>query len=43
MTAAADAKVASIVAGMAAGPDSIDDLDVLRHGAMLALFGGIRA
>lgn len=41
--AAADAKVASIVAGMAAGADSIDDLDVLRHGAMPALFGGIRA
>src|SRR5213596_3099485 len=32
--AGADAKVASIVAGMAAGEDSIDDLDILRHGAM---------
>ncbi|MFC9931917.1 transposase [Streptomyces sp. NPDC127190] len=41
--ATADAKVTSIVAGMAAGADSIDDLDVLRHGAMPALFGGIRA
>ncbi len=41
--AAADAKVTSIVAGMAAGADSIDDLDVLRHGAMPALFGGTRA
>ncbi|WP_406494797.1 hypothetical protein OG936_13385 [Streptomyces sp. NBC_00846] len=41
--AAADAKVTSIVAGMVAGADSIDDLDVLRHGAMPALFGGIRA
>ncbi|AGP53167.1 hypothetical protein M271_07735 [Streptomyces rapamycinicus NRRL 5491] len=41
--AAADAKVTSIVAGMAAGADSIDDLDVLRHGAMPTLFGGIRA
>ncbi|MFI0192998.1 IS1380 family transposase [Streptomyces sp. NPDC017082] len=41
--AAADAKVTSIMAGMAAGADSIDDLDVLRHGAMPALFGGIRA
>ncbi|MGI5513815.1 IS1380 family transposase [Streptomyces sp. CA-106131] len=41
--AAADAKVTSIVAGMVAGADSIDDLDVLRHGAMPAMFGGIRA
>lgn len=41
--AAADAKVTSIVAGMAAGADSIDDLNVLRHGAMPALFAGIRA
>ena len=28
---------------MAAGADSIDDLDLLRHGAMGRLFGGIRA
>ena len=28
---------------MAAGADSIDDMDVLRHGAMAELFGGIRA
>ena len=28
---------------MAAGADSIDDMDVLRHGAMDVLFGGIRA
>ncbi len=41
--AAADAKVTSIVAGMVAGADSIDDLDVLRHGAMPTLFAGIRA
>jgi len=41
--AAADAKVTSIVGGMAAGADSIDDLDVLRHGAMPAVFAGIRA
>ncbi|UUU28631.1 transposase [Streptomyces sp. CA-210063] len=41
--AAADAKVTSIVAGMAAGADSIDDLAMLRHGAMPAVFGGIRA
>ena len=38
--AAADAKVTSIVAGMAVGADSIDDLDVLRHGAIPALFAG---
>jgi hypothetical protein len=37
------AKVGSIVAGMAAGADSIDDLDVLRHGGMTKLFGGVRA
>ncbi|THA22582.1 IS1380 family transposase [Streptomyces sp. A1277] len=41
--AAADAKVTSIVAGMAAGADSIDDLAMLRHGAMPAVFGGMRA
>ena len=28
---------------MAAGADSIDDMDLLRHGAMDGLFGGIRA
>jgi hypothetical protein len=36
-------KVPCLVAGMAAGADSIDDMDVLRHGAMSALFGGVRA
>ncbi|AWZ23079.1 transposase [Rhodococcus pyridinivorans] len=36
-------KSASIVAGMLAGADSIDDLDVLRHGAMNRVFGGVRA
>ena len=39
----ADVKVACLVAGMAAGADSIDDMDVLRHGAMAHLFGGVRA
>src|ERR1019366_6228251 len=29
-------------AGMVAGADSIDDMDLLRHGAMPALFGGGR-
>jgi hypothetical protein len=28
---------------MIGGADSIDDLDLLRHGAMPALFGGVRA
>jgi Transposase DDE domain group 1 len=36
-------KVPALVAGMAAGADSIADMDVLRHGAMSTLFGGIRA
>jgi len=39
----ADLKVGCLVAGMAAGADSIDDMDVLRHGAMAWLFGGPRA
>ena len=39
----APAKVACLVAGMAAGADSIDDMDLLRHGAMTRLFGGLRA
>src|ERR1700757_1621425 len=38
-----DVKVGCLVAGMAAGADSIDDMDLLRHGAMPDLFGGIRA
>src|SRR5229473_2915160 len=38
-----EAKVACLVAGMAAGADSIDDMDLLRHGAMPGLFGGARA
>jgi hypothetical protein len=37
------AKILSIVAGMAAGADCIDDLDVLRHGAMDRIFDGVRA
>ena len=39
----AELKVGCLVAGMAAGADSIDDMDVLRHGAMPDLFGGVRA
>jgi hypothetical protein len=36
-------KAAAVVAGMVAGADSIDDLDVLRHGGMGGLFGGVYA
>ena len=36
-------KVPALVAGMIAGADSIDDMDLLRHGGMGRLFGGIRA
>jgi Transposase DDE domain group 1 len=36
-------KIPAIVAGMITGADCIDDLDVLRHGGMNTLFGGIRA
>ena len=36
-------KIPGIVAGMLAGADCIDDLDVLRHGGMGELFGGVRA
>jgi hypothetical protein len=32
-------EAAAIVAGMAARADSIDDLDLLRHGGMDRLFG----
>jgi hypothetical protein len=39
----AGAKVASIVAGMIAGADSIEGLDVIRHGALPHLFEGARA
>lgn len=36
-------KVTAIVAGMAAGADSVDDLDVIRHGGMKRLFNGVYA
>jgi Transposase DDE domain group 1 len=36
-------KIRAILAGMIAGADSIDDLDLLRHGGMPRLFTGIRA
>ena len=36
-------KIAGLVGGMVAGADSIDDMDLLRHGGMDRLFGGVRA
>ena len=36
-------KVACLLAGMAAGAGSIDDMDLLRDGAMETLFSGVRA
>jgi DDE family transposase len=36
-------KAMCLVAGMAAGADSIEDMDLLRDGAMETVFGGIRA
>jgi hypothetical protein len=37
------AKITSIVAGMVAGADCIDDLDVIRHGGMPRLFAEVYA
>jgi hypothetical protein len=39
----AAAKVLALVAGMVAGADCINDVDLLRHGGMSRLFEGIRA
>jgi len=39
----ASLKVPALVAGMVVGADSIDDMDLLRHGGMRRLFTGIRA
>jgi hypothetical protein len=36
-------KVGTIVAGMVAGADSIDDLNIARHGGMGSLFAGVYA
>ena len=36
-------KAAGVIGGMLAGADSIDDLDLLRHGGMGRLFAGVRA
>jgi hypothetical protein len=40
---AAGLKVAGLVAGMVAGADSIQDMDLLRHGGMGRIFEGVRA
>jgi hypothetical protein len=39
----AHVKVPALVAGMVAGADCIDDMDLLRHGGMDRLFDGVRA
>jgi hypothetical protein len=39
----AQLKLPCLVGGMIGGADSIDGMDLLRHGAMPALFGGVRA
>ena len=39
----AGVKIGSLVAGMVAGADTLDGMDLLRHGAIPATFGGIRA
>ena len=36
-------KAAGVVGGMLSGADSIDDLEVLRHGGIERLFAGLRA
>jgi hypothetical protein len=38
-----DLKIPALVAGMVAGADCIDDMDLLRHGGMDRLFAGARA
>jgi Transposase DDE domain group 1 len=37
------AKIFALVAGMVCGADSIDDMNLLRHGGMSRLFDGVRA
>jgi hypothetical protein len=41
--ASPEVKVPALVAGMVAGADCIDGMDLLRHGGMGRLFGGVRA
>jgi hypothetical protein len=42
-TANAATKILALIAGMVAGADSIDDMDLLRHGGMPRLFDQVRA
>jgi hypothetical protein len=42
-TGCAGAKVMSLVVGMLAGADSIDDMDLLRHGGINKVFTDVRA
>ena len=42
-SAYAEVKIPALVAGMIAGADSIDDMDLLRHGGMGRLFDQVRA
>ncbi|MEP7370574.1 MAG: IS1380 family transposase [Dermatophilaceae bacterium] len=42
-SANAHLKVSGLVAGMVAGADCIDDMDLLRHGGMGRVFTGVRA
>jgi hypothetical protein len=42
-SANAPAKARSVIAGMLAGADSIEDLDLLRSGGMARVVGGVRA
>jgi hypothetical protein len=39
----ATAKILALIAGMIAGADSINDMDLLRHGGMTRLFSDLRA
>ena len=39
----ADVKIPALIAGMVAGADCIDDMDLLRHGGMDRLFTGVHA
>lgn len=36
-------KLVTLIAGMSAGADSIDDVDIVRSGGMKTLFGGVYA
>jgi hypothetical protein len=42
-SACAEVKVSALVAGMVAGADSMDDMDLLRHGGIGRLFDQVRS